>query len=63
MQTDFMNGIKQTSQELTALIKELRVKLLIVRDLYIKIEQKAIQEENFTEEKIAKIVDQKYKMD
>jgi hypothetical protein len=58
-----MNGIKQTSQELTALIKELRVKLLIVRDLYIKIEQKAIQEENFTEEKIAKIVDQKYKMD
>jgi hypothetical protein len=58
-----MNSIKQTSQELTALIKELRVKLLIVRDLYIKIEQKAIQEENFTEEKIAKIVDQKYKMD
>jgi hypothetical protein len=58
-----MNSIKQTSQELTALIKELRVKLLIVRDLYIKIEQKAIQEENFTEEKIAEIVDQKYKMD
>lgn len=47
---------KQPSQELELLIEEYFKQFLKARELYLKIENKAIKEENFTLDEIAELV-------
>ena len=50
------NNNKQPSQELESLIEEYFRQFLKCRELYLKIENKAIKEENFTLDEIAELV-------
>ncbi len=52
---------QQLSKELASLIEDYKNNLLKVRELYFKIEDKAIKEEGYTENEIALLLDQKYK--
>lgn len=52
---------QQLSKELASLIEDYKNNLLKVRELYFKIEDKAIKEEGYTEDEIALLLDQKYK--
>ncbi len=52
---------KQLSPELITLIEEYLLHFLKTRELYMKIEVKAIKEEGFTEDSIAILLDQRYK--
>ena len=52
---------QQLSKELASLIEDYKNNLLKVRELYSKIENKAIKEEGYTENEIALLLDQKYK--
>ena len=52
---------QQLSKELASLIEDYKNNLLKVRELYFKIEDKAIKEECYTEDEIALLLDQKYK--
>jgi hypothetical protein len=56
-----MSSNKSISLELENLIEEHIRKLLQVRALYMKIEDKAVKEEGFTEDSIAILLDQRYK--
>lgn len=52
---------QQLSKELASLIEDYKNNLLKVRELYFKIEDKAITEEGYTGDEIALLLDQKYK--
>ena len=52
---------QQLSKELASSIEDYKNNLLKVRELYFKIEDKAIKEEGYTENEIALLLDQKYK--
>ena len=52
---------RQLSKELASLIEDYKNNLLKVRELYFKIEDKAVREEGHTEDEIALLLDQKYK--
>ena len=52
---------QQLSKELGSLIEDYKNNLLKVRELYFKIEDKAITEEGYTGDEIALLLDQKYK--
>lgn len=52
---------QQLSKELASLIEDYKNNLLKVRELYFKIEDKAVREEGHTEDEIALLLDQKYK--
>ena len=52
---------QQLSKKLASLIEEYKNNLFKVRELYFKIEDKAIKKEGYTEEEIALLLDQKYK--